>query len=39
VNIAVRLLAAALAAEDEIELTPRPTPRRVFERIDTGVDI
>jgi hypothetical protein len=32
-----RLLQDALAAEGEIELTPRPKPKSVFSRIVTGV--
>jgi hypothetical protein len=37
-TVVKRLLQDALAAEGELELTPRPKPKRVFERITTIAD-
>jgi hypothetical protein len=37
-TVVKRLLQDALAAEGELELTPRPKPKRVFEHITTIAD-
>jgi hypothetical protein len=37
-TVVKRLLQDALAAEGELQLTPRPKPNRVFERITTIAD-
>jgi hypothetical protein len=37
-TVVKRLLQDALAAEGELELMPRPKPKRVFERITTIAD-